>query len=80
MLYQIGLIVLCLLWLLLCLRFYTMISRHNLWQRRSIAIGAGVGAGLIYLVGSMFISILRAPPPDETPSQTQAEDVRIHRQ
>jgi hypothetical protein len=69
---------LCLLWALLCLRFYTLISRDNVWQRRLIAIGAGLGAGLIWLLGSMLLPWLRAPEnPPAPPAVESAGDVRI---
>jgi hypothetical protein len=74
-----ALIVLCILWMLLCLRFYTVISRQNILQRRLIAISAGLGAGLIYILGSMILTLLHsplssAPPPAEV---EQAQEVRV---
>lgn len=74
---EVAKIVTCLLWLLLCLRFYTMISRNNVWQRRFIAIGAGLGAGLIYLVGTMMITVIKAPSSSDAPAAEQAQDVHI---
>ncbi|HCN29156.1 MAG TPA: hypothetical protein DIT64_10480 [Verrucomicrobiales bacterium] len=69
--------VLCILWVLLCLRFYTLISHENVWQRRFIAIGAGLGAGLIYLLGSMLMPWLKMPDnPLEAPVK-QSENVRV---
>lgn len=51
-----------LLWIAICMRFWSAIDRENVWQRRMIAIGAGLGGGLIYLLGTM---ILRLQEPDE---------------
>jgi len=71
-----GLILLlCVLWMLLCMRFYSVISRDNVWQRRAIAIAAGVGAGLIYFLGSMIVPLLN-PAPEE-PRIEQMEDIRL---
>ncbi|SKB02081.1 hypothetical protein SAMN02745166_03536 [Prosthecobacter debontii] len=78
MLLKAGLFLLCLLWALLCLRFYTLISRDNVWQRRFIALGAGLGAGLIYILGSMILTLLRTPSPAEMEREVQqVEDVRV---
>ncbi|MCW0218980.1 MAG: hypothetical protein OJI67_11720 [Prosthecobacter sp.] len=35
-----------------------MISKKNVMQRRVIAIAAGLGAGLVYLLGSMILHVL----------------------
>lgn len=78
---QAALIVLSLLWVLLCLRFYTMISRENTWQRRLIAIGAGLGAGLVYILGSMMLTLLNTPSPAEQEREVrQVEDVKVRGQ
>lgn len=79
MLAKAALFVICILWMLLCMRFYTIISRENILQRRLIAIAAGLGAGLIYILGSMILTLLNssmptAPPPAEI---EQAQDVRV---
>lgn len=68
------------LWLLMCLRFWTMIDRRNRWQRHIIAIAAGIGAGMIYLLGSMVWSLLKMPSPHDQPPASapeQAGDVRV---
>jgi hypothetical protein len=75
MLLEAAKIVACILWLLLCLRCYTMISRKNVWQRRLIAMGAGLGAGLIYLVATMLISVVTVPKIDDL--KEPAEGVQI---
>lgn len=52
------------LWMLLCMRFWFAIDREHTWQRRFIAIGAGLGGGLIYIIGTMMLEMLKdAPPP-----------------
>jgi hypothetical protein len=59
------------LWILLCMRFWYAIDREHIWQRRFIAIGAGIGGGLIYLIGTLMLEMLKeAPPP---PAQDAAE-------
>lgn len=67
--------VLTLLWSLVCLRIYTMISKENAGQRRLIAIGGAVGAALIYVLASNVIAILQAPSTEPPP--TQADDTRV---
>ncbi len=52
------------LWILLCMRFWWAIDPENVWQRRFIAIGAGVGGGLIYLIGTMMLEMLKEAPPE----------------
>jgi len=67
------------LWLLMCLRFWTMIDRRNKWQRHTIAIAAGIGAGMIYILGSMVWSLLQVPSKHDLPAPEfqQADDIRI---
>ncbi|MFN0076281.1 MAG: hypothetical protein ACKVY0_07390 [Prosthecobacter sp.] len=55
------------LWMLLCMRFWYAIDREHTWQRRFIAIGAGIGGGLIYLVGTMMLEMLKDHTPPEPP-------------
>ncbi len=58
---------------MLCMRFWWDIDRENVWQRRFIAIGAGVGGGLIYLMGTLMLEMLKeAPPPPE-----QGQEIRV---
>lgn len=76
MLIKAAIVVLCVLWLLVCLRFYTMISRANVWQRRLLAIAGGLGAGLIYVVGSMMAPLF-APHPADAPGSDAPQEVRI---
>lgn len=77
MLLKAAIPVLCILWVLLCLRFYTLISAENIWQRRFIAIGAGLGAGLLYLLGSMLLPLLEMKEESEGVSIEKIEDVRV---
>lgn len=48
------------LWILFCMRFWFLIDRDNVLQRRLIAIAAGLGGGLIYMFGSMALPVLRS--------------------
>ena len=66
------------LWLLMCLRFWTMISRENVWQRHLIAIAGGLGAGMIYFLGTMIWRIVNLPSPEERARPVEeAGDVRV---
>ncbi|MFZ2279221.1 MAG: hypothetical protein WAW39_15620 [Prosthecobacter sp.] len=49
------------IWILFCMRFWYAIDREHTWQRRFIAIGAGIGGGLIYLIGVMMLQMLKEP-------------------
>lgn len=62
------------LWIALCMRFWWAIDREHVWQRRFIAIGAGVGGGLIYLIGTMMLEMLKESPP---PVPQSGEEVRV---
>jgi len=53
--------VLTVLWALICLRIYTMISAENINQRRLIAMGGALGSALIYLLASQLVLVLQAP-------------------
>lgn len=70
MLAQAAVLLLCLLWGLLCLRFYVLISKENVGQRRIVAIAAGLGAGLLYVIGTYIAALLG---PQETASPPPAE-------
>jgi hypothetical protein len=61
------------LWMLLCMRFWWAIDSENVWQRRFIGIGAGVGGGLIYLIGSMMLEMLKEKPPEPQ----RGEEIRV---
>lgn len=62
------------LWIALCMRFWWAIDREHSWQRRFIAIGAGVGGGLIYLIGTMMLEMLKDSPAAEPQS---GEEIRV---
>ncbi len=64
------------IWILFCMRFWYAIDREHTWQRRFIAIGAGIGGGLIYLIGFMMLQMLKEPPPP--PLEIDGSDVRVH--
>ncbi len=62
-----------LLWILLCMRFWWVIDRDNVWQRRLIAIGAGLGGGLVYFIGTLMLEALKpGPPPPE-----RGQEIRV---
>ncbi len=61
------------LWMLLCMRFWFAIDREHTWQRRFIAIGAGLGGGLIYIIGTMMLEMLKDTPPPVR----EADEVRV---
>jgi hypothetical protein len=69
----------CLVWIAFCMRFWLLINRRNVWQRHLIAIAAGLGGGLIYLLGTMIEVALRPPPEPSAPIEElrTGEDVRI---
>jgi hypothetical protein len=58
---QTGVILMCVLWVLLCFRFWSMVGPKNPGQRHLLALAAGLGAGLFYVLGSFIIGILKAP-------------------
>lgn len=62
------------LWIALCMRFWWAIDREHVWQRRFIAIGAGVGGGLIYLIGILMLEMLKDSP---LPEPQSGEEVRV---
>jgi hypothetical protein len=73
----VTILIVSVLWLLMCLRFWSMISRENVWQRRLIAIAGGLGAGLIYILGTQVWGVLTKPSPDDMRPIEAAEDIRI---
>lgn len=70
-------LLLCVLWMLLCLRFYVLIRSENVWQRRALAVAAGLGAGLIYLLGTMVLSVLKMPGKADAAPVHVLEDIRV---
>ena len=61
------------LWMLLCMRFWWVIDRDNVWQRRLIAIAAGLGGGMIYMIGTMMLEMLEERPPEPR----DASEIRV---
>lgn len=65
-----------LLWVLMCGRVWWVVGRQHVWQRRLIAVGAGLGAALIYLISStLWEAVKRKEPPQ--PLLQSGEEVRI---
>lgn len=59
------------IWILFCMRFWYAIDQEHTWQRRFIAIGAGIGGGLIYLIGTMMLQMLKEPAPPVVNDETE---------
>lgn len=58
------------------MRFWYAIDQEHTWQRRLIAIGAGVGGGMIYLIGMMMLQMLKEP--DSHPAEGRdSSEVRV---
>ncbi|MCF7789352.1 MAG: hypothetical protein K9N47_24735 [Prosthecobacter sp.] len=69
---QLLVLVASVIWILFCMRFWYAIDREHTWQRRFIAIGAGIGGGLIYLIGVMMLQMLKeTPPPPVVDEETE---------
>ncbi len=66
-----------LLWIAFCMRFWWVISRENVWQRRLIAIAAGLGGGLIYMFGSMAIQVMQAAQAQQAPAERDSPSATI---
>jgi hypothetical protein len=67
------------LWSLICLRIYTMISVDNAGQRRLVAIGGAVGAALIYVLASNIIALLQIPAETPRPAGPgEQERVKVY--
>ena len=72
---QLFIIGFCVLWVLMCGRMWWVIDRRNVWQRRAIAIGAGLGAAMFYLLGTVVWSSVQ--PKEEKVVPKTGDDVRI---
>lgn len=61
------------------MRFWYVIDRSNVWQRRLIAIAAGLGGGLIYLFGSMALEVIHAAQTQRVPAEPEipSETIRV---
>lgn len=55
------------------MRFWWVIDRDNVWQRRLIAIAAGLGGGLVYMVGVNMLEVLKVDPP----GPRDASEIRV---
>ena len=66
-----------LMWIAFCMRFWWVIQRENVWQRRLIAIAAGLGGGLIYIFGSMAMEVLHAARAQQGPAETEPPSATI---
>lgn len=53
------------LWILLCMRFWRAIDPEHLWQRRCIAIAAGLGGGMVYIIGTLMLQVLKEKPVED---------------
>ena len=72
---QVFIIGFCLLWILMCGRIWWLIDRSHPWQRRALAIGAGLGAGLFYLLGTLLWSAVKPAP--EPPAPVTGETIHV---
>ena len=72
---QLFIIGFCLLWVLMCGRMWWVIDPRNVWQRRAIAIGAGLGAAMFYLLGTTIWSSVKSKEPPVLPKS--GEEVRV---
>ena len=74
---QIILFGVSLMWIAFCMRFWWVINRENVWQRRLIAIAAGLGGGLIYMFGSMALEVLSAAQAEQVPVDHESPSATI---
>lgn len=70
------LIAFCLSWIFLCGRMWWTMDRRNVWQRHAVAVAAGLGAGIFYLVGSVLISA-NAARAKAVPVEPTSESIHI---
>lgn len=72
-------LVVSLMWIAFCMRFWYVIDRSNVWQRRLIAIAAGLGGGLIYIFGSMTLEVIHAAQAQQAPVEQEppSETIRV---
>jgi len=73
---QLFIIGFCVLWVLMCGRMWWVINPRNVWQRRAIAVGAGLGAAMFYLLGTLVWSSVQSK--EEPPVIPQSgDDIRV---
>ena len=73
---EFGVALMAVLWLLLCFRFWVMVGKRNPGQRHMLALAGGLGAGLIYVLGTMLLGLLREP--EKVPIEVKSgEEVRV---
>ena len=70
-------LVVSLMWIAFCMRFWYVIDRSNVWQRRLIAIAAGLGGGLIYIFGSMTLEVIHAAQTQQAPVEQEPPSATI---
>ncbi len=70
-------LVVSLMWIAFCMRFWYVIDRSNVWQRRLIAIAAGLGGGLIYIFGSMTLEVIHATQAQQAPAEQEPPSATI---
>lgn len=70
-------LVVSLMWIAFCMRFWYAIDRSNVWQRRLIAIAAGLGGGLIYMFGSMTLEVIHAAQAQQHPTEQEPPSATI---
>ena len=57
----------CVLWIFMCGRMWWQIDRRHPWQRHAVAAGAGLGAGLFYILGTLIWSAVKPKPEPPQP-------------
>jgi hypothetical protein len=73
---EFGVALMAVLWLLMCFRFWLLVGKRNPGQRHLLALAGGLGAGLIYVLGTLLLSLLREPAP-AVPELKSGEEVRV---
>lgn len=64
---QFFILAFCLLWVVMCWRMWWLISPRHPWQRHAVAVAAGLGAGLFYLLGTLLWSAVKPRPEPSQP-------------
>jgi hypothetical protein len=73
---EFGVALMAVLWLLMCFRFWLLVGKRNPGQRHLLALAGGLGAGLIYVLGTLLLGLLREPAPAQ-PELKSGEEVRV---